>query len=179
MGIKEKRLIESVLFSASKPVSINKIKDATDLPPKTIKDTIETLIEDYNVERKNDTSMEIVKAGNKYAMQVKKKYIDQSVMLAKPDIHSNLLRTLALIAFHQPVKQSNLRRMAGPKIYDHVDELASMKLIHSKKHGSTEMLTTTKLFPEYFGIDTTKPEEIRDFLANRAIGSISKAKDKE
>jgi len=179
MGIKEKRLIESVLFSASKPVSIKEIKDATYLPPKTIKDTIETLIEDYNVERKNDTSMEIVKAGNKYAMQVKKKYIDQSVMLAKPDIHSNLLKTLALIAFHQPVKQSNLRRMAGPKIYDHVDELASMKLINSKKHGSTEMLTTTKLFPEYFGIDTTKPEEIRDFLANKVIGSISKAKDKE
>lgn len=72
MGIKEKRLIESVLFSASKPVSINEIKEATDLPPKKIKDALETLIEDYNVERKNDTSMEVVKAGNKYAMQVKK-----------------------------------------------------------------------------------------------------------
>jgi len=179
MGIKEKRLIESVLFSASKPVSINEIKEATDLPPKKIKDTLETLIEDYNVERKNDTSMEIVKAGNKYAMQVKKKYVDQSVMIAKPDIHNNLLKTLALIAFHQPVKQSNLRRMAGPKIYDHVDELASMKLIYSKRHGSTEMLTTTKRFPEYFGIDTTKPEEIRDFLANKVIKSISKVEDQE
>jgi len=177
MGKKEKRLIESVLFSASKPVSINEIKDATDLPPKTIKYTLDTLIEDYNVERKNDTSMEIVKAGNKYAMQVKKKYIDQSVMISKPDINSNLLKTLALIAFHQPVKQSNLRRIAGPKIYDHVDELASMKLVHSRKHGSTEMLTTTKLFPEYFGIDTTKPEEIRDFLANKVIGQISRVKD--
>jgi len=179
MGIKEKRLIESVLFSASKPVSINEIKEATDLPPKKIKDTLETLIEDYNVERKNDTSMEIVKAGNKYAMQVKKRYVDQSVMIAKPDIHSNLLKTLALIAFHQPVKQSNLRRMAGPKIYDHVDELTSMKLIYSKKHGSTEMLTTTKLFPEYFGIDTTKPEEIRDFLGKKVIGNVSKEKDLE
>ena len=177
MGKKEKRLIESVLFSSSKPVSINEIKEATDLPPKKIKDALETLIENYNVERKNDTSMEIVKAGNKYAMQVKKKYIDQSVMISKPDINSNLLKTLALIAFHQPVKQSNLRRMAGPKIYDHVDELASMKLVHSRKHGSTEMLTTTKLFPEYFGIDTTKPEEIRDFLANKVIGQISRVKD--
>ena len=179
MGIKEKRLIESVLFSASKPVSINEIKEATDLPPKKIKDALETLIENYNVERKNDTSMEVVKAGNKYAMQVKKKYVDQSVMIAKPDIHSNLLKTLALIAFHQPVKQSNLRRMAGPKIYDHVDELTSMKLIYSKKHGSTEMLTTTKLFPEYFGIDTTKPEEIRDFLGKKVIGSVAKIKDQE
>ena len=174
MGKKEKRLIESLLFSASKPVSINEIKDATDLPPKTIKYTLDTLIEDYNVERKNDTSMEIVKAGNKYAMQVKKKYIDQSVMISKPDINSNLLKTLALIAFHQPVKQSNLRRMAGPKIYDHVDELASMKLVHSRKHGSTEMLTTTKLFPEYFGIDSTKPEEIREFLAKKVIDGTTK-----
>ena len=177
MGIKEKRLVESVLFSASKPVGINEIKEATDLPPKKIKDTLETLIEDYNVERKNDTSMEIVKAGNKYAMQVKKKYIDQSVMIAKPEIQSNLLKTLALIAFHQPIKQSNLRRMAGPKIYDHVDELVSMKLVYSKKHGSTEMLTITKLFPEYFGIDSTKPAEIRDFLAKKVIGSISKVED--
>jgi segregation and condensation protein B len=100
-------------------------------------------------------------------------------MIAKPDIHSNLLKTLALIAFHQPVKQSNLRRMAGPKIYDHVDELASMKLIYSKRHGSTEMLTTTKLFPEYFGIDSTKPKDIRDFLVKKAIGSITKEKDLE
>jgi segregation and condensation protein B len=84
------------------------------------------------------------------------------------------LKTLALIAFHQPVKQSNLRRMIGPKVYDHVDELSAMKLINAKKHGTTEMLTTTKLFPEYFGIDTTKPEEIREFLAKKVIASIEK-----
>jgi len=177
MGIKENRLVESVLFSASKPVSINEIKNATYLPPKKIKDIIENLIQDYNVERKKDTSMEIVKAGNKYAMQVKKKYIDQSVMISKPDIQSNLLKTLALIAFHQPIKQSNLRRMVGPKIYDHVDELVSLKLVYSKKYRSTEMLTITKLFPEYFGIDSTKPEEIRDFLAKKVMGSISKVED--
>jgi len=34
------------------------------------------------------------------------------------------------------------------------------------------MLTTTKLFPEYFGIDTTKPEEIRDFLMKKVAGKI-------
>ncbi len=177
MGIKENRLVESVLFSASKPVSIDEIKTATNLPPKKIKDILESLFEDYNVERKNDTSMEIVKAGNKFAMQVKKKYIDQSVMIAKPDIQSNLLKTLTLIAFHQPIKQSNLRRMAGPKIYDHVDELVSMKLVYSKKYGSTEMLTITKLFPEYFGIDSTKPVEIRDFLAKKVMGSMSKVEE--
>jgi hypothetical protein len=54
-----------------------------------------------------------------------------------------------------------------------------MKLVYSKKHGSTEMLTTTKLFPEYFGIDTTKPDEIRDFLAKKVIGNIKDDNKKE
>lgn len=172
MGINEKRLVESVLFSASKPVSINEINKTIGLIPKKIKKILDDLIEDYNVNRKEETSMEIVKAGDKYAMQVKKKYADQSIMIAKPEINNNLLKTLTLIAFHQPLKQSNLRRMIGIKAYEHVDELSTMKLIHTKKHGTTEMLTTTKLFPEYFGINSTKPEEIRDFLIKKVAGKI-------
>lgn len=174
MGVKEERLVESVLFSASMPVSINEIKEATGLPKKKVVDAIEDLIQTYNVDRKNETSIEVIKAGDKYTMQVKKRFFDQSVMVAKPEIQSHHLKTLALIAFHQPVKQSNLRRMIGPKVYDHVDELSDMKLVNAKKHGSTEMLTTTKLFPEYFGIDSTNPEEIREFLAKKVIGSIKK-----
>jgi len=174
MGLREERLVESVLFSASKPVGIEEIKEASGLSKKKVTEALESLIQTYNVERKKETSIEVIKAGDKYTMQVKKKFFDQSVMVAKPEIQSHHLKTLALIAFHQPVKQSNLRRMIGPKVYDHVDELSAMKLINAKKHGTTEMLTTTKLFPEYFGIDTTKPEEIREFLAKKVIGSIEK-----
>ena len=179
MGKNEKRLVESVLFSASKPVSINEIKEATDLTPNKIKKTMEELIEDYNVNRKDETSMEVVKAGDKFAMQVKKKFVDQSIMIAKPEIENYLLKTLTLIAFHQPLKQSNLRRMIGTKAYEHVDELATMKLIHAKKHGTTEMLTTTKLFPEYFGIDSINPEEIRDFLIKKVAGNVKEIPDQE
>ncbi|RLF30109.1 MAG: SMC-Scp complex subunit ScpB [Thermoplasmata archaeon] len=170
MGVKEERLVESVLFSATKPVSIEDIKEATGLSTKKVSEALNALIENYNVKRRNETSIEIVKAGNKYAMQVKKKFIEHSVMVAKPEIKTHLLKTLSLIAFHQPIKQSDLRRMIGPRVYEHVDELVAMKLVHAKKHGSTEMLTTTRLFPEYFGIDTTKPEEIREFLAKKVMG---------
>jgi len=167
MGIKEERIVESVLFSSSVPVSINEIKVASGLSKKKVVDAIESLFQTYNIDRKNDTSIEVIKAGDKYTMQVKKKFFDHSVMVSKPEIQSHHLKTLALVAFHQPIKQSDLRRMAGPKIYDHVDELTDLKLVNAKKHGSTEMLTTTKLFPEYFGIDSTKTEEIRDFLAKK------------
>ena len=55
-----------------------------------------------------------------------------------------------------------------------MDELSDLNLINTKKHGATEMLTTTKLFPEYFGINTTKPEEIRDFLMKKVVGKSEK-----
>ncbi len=176
---KEKRMIESVLFSASNPVSIKDIKESTGFSSKIIKNNLKELMDDYSISRKNDTSMEIVKAGDKFIMQLKKNYIDQSIKVSKPEIKEDILKTLSLIAFHQPVKQSNLRRMAGQKIYDHVDELVSMKIVNTKKHGSTELLTTTKLFPEYFGIESTKPEEIRDYLAKKVIGDINKSAKSE
>ena len=174
MGDKEERLVESVLFSATNPLSLDEIKQATGLSPKKITAALDVLVQTYNIDRKDETSLEVVKAGTKYTMQVKEKFADKSVMVSRPEIQSDLLKTLTLIAFHQPLKQSNLRRMIGQKAYDHVDELADLKLIHTKKHGSTEMLTTTKLFPEYFGLETTNPEEIRDFLVKKVAGSVKK-----
>jgi len=53
-----------------------------------------------------------------------------------------------------------------------------MKLIYSKPHGSTEMIATTKLFPEYFGIDTTKPKNQR-FPSKKVIGNIEEKETKD
>jgi segregation and condensation protein B len=179
MGVKEDRIVESVLFSGGKPLSVEEIQQATGLSPKHVLEAIEHLEQSYNVDRKQETSIEVIKAGNKYAMQVKKSYTDQSIMVARPEITSDLLKTLALIAFHQPVKQSNLRHMIGERIYVDVDRLVGLHLVHSAPHGATEMLTTTRLFPEYFGIDSTRPEEIREFLAKKVIGHVVKEKTAE
>ena len=179
MSVKEDRLVESVLFSAGKPLSVEEIQETTGLSSKHVSEAIEHLMQSYNIDRKNETSLEIIKAGNKFIMQVKKPFTDQSMIVAKPEIQTDLLKTLALIAFHQPVKQSNLRHMIGERIYADVDQLVNMHLIHSDPHGATEMLTTTRLFPEYFGIDSTKPGEIREFLAKKVIGHVVKQKNVE
>jgi len=86
MGLREERLVESVLFSASKPVGIEEIKEASGLSKKKVTEALESLIQTYNIERKKETSIEVIKAGDKYTMQVKKKFFDQSVMIAKPEM---------------------------------------------------------------------------------------------
>jgi len=179
MSIKEDRIVESLLFSAGKPLSVEEIQETTGMSPKHVSDAIDHLMQSYNNERKDETSLEIVKAGSKFIMQVKKTFTEKSMMVAKLEIRTDLLKTLALIAFHQPVKQSNLRHMIGERIYGDVDQLMNMHLVHSEPHGATEVLTTTRLFPEYFGIDSTKPEEIREFLAKKVIGHVVKEKQQE
>ena len=172
----EKQLVESVLFSASQPVSITQIKEATGLSRKKIRDLLTTLMEEYTTTRQS--AMEIIKAGEKYVMQVKEEFHEQSFQVTPTEMDDSMLKTLSLIAFHQPVKQSNLRRMAGEKIYQHVDDLTTMHLIHTKKHRNTELITLSKRFPEYFGLDVTKPEDIRDFLAKKIVDDISTTKSK-
>ncbi len=167
MGVRENRLVESVLFSASQPISISEIVEATGFSRKKVKAAVDALIQLYNEDRKKETSLSVVRAGDKYTMQVKQQFVEKSAMVSRPEIQSHLLKTLSLIAYHQPIKQSDLRRMIGPKVYDHVDELADMRLISTRPHGSTEMLKTTRLFPEYFGIDSTDPDKIRSFLSQK------------
>jgi hypothetical protein len=58
--------------------------------------------------------------------------------------------------------------MLGPKVYDHVRELKALGLINARRKGSTLELTTTQRFPEYFGIESAKREDIKRFMAERA-----------
>lgn len=158
------RIVEAALFSAGGPVSAEAIAEATGLDFLTVREALEALVERY---RQRSTAIEVTRAGEKYAMQVRQEMTDRARRFAPMEIPKYLLRTLALIAYHQPVKQSDLVDMVGSKTYDHVKQLEETGLIRAKPHGLTKMLSTSESFPEYFGIDATRPEEIREFLARK------------
>jgi hypothetical protein len=77
------------------------------------------------------------------------------------------LRALTLIAYHQPILQSHIVRMIGDVAYEEVQRLRGIGLVHTEPKGSTLELTTTRRFAEYFGIASTRPEEIRRFLEQK------------
>ena len=154
--------MEAALFSAGRPVSVEEIGEATGLDPETIRTTLKKLIRSS---RNRDTSLEVVKAGAKYAMQLKSELVPAAAKLAQMDIPKRLLKTLALIAYHQPLKQSELLEMVGQKVYDHVKELHKLGMIVESPSGQTKLLSTSSRFPEYFGIKTTKREEIKKWMS--------------
>lgn len=162
-------MVEAALFSAGDPLSVTEVCEKTHLNRSTVEESLEALEATYEDRR---TSLQIVKSGDKWAMALTSRFADASRHIVPPEIPLHLLRTLALIAYHQPLLQSDLKDMIGSKVYAHVTRLNEAGLIDKEREGVTYELTTTSSFPEYFGIPADEPEHIREYLAER-VGLIS------
>jgi segregation and condensation protein B len=165
-GMKPMHVVEAALFAAGKPITVEEVAEQTGLPPDKVKEGVKELQAAY---QDRDTVLEVGKAGTKWAMQVRSQAAEPAAKFAPMEIAPKLLKTLALIAFHQPMKQSQLVDMMGTKVYDHIPELVQRGLVRAREDGPTKILATTPLFPEYFGLDAGDPEEVRA-LMGRLVG---------
>lgn len=168
-------VVEAALFSAGRAISIQEIMEQTDLKEAAVKKAIKELKTGYE---ERDTVLEITKAGNKWGMQVRRQAAEPAAKFAQMEIAPKLLKTLALIAYHQPIKQSDLKDMLGAKVYDHIPELKERGLIKSRRDGQTKILSTTPRFPEYFGLDAASPDQIRATMA-KLVGLEAPRKQKD
>jgi segregation and condensation protein B len=165
-GLPPARLVEAALFTAGRPVGLDELALATGLGMDTVKRAVKALEMEYE-ERGDATALEVRQAGAKWAMQLKTVHVQHAQSLAKMEIPKKTLKTLALIAFHQPLMQSDLVDMIGSRTYDHVHELEEIGLVRSRPKGQSKVLTTSPEFPEYFGIPATDNHEIRSYLAKK------------
>lgn len=154
-------VVEAALFCAGRPIEAEEIAGVTGLALEDVRESLRILIKNYS---EKGGAIEIAKVGKKYVMQLKGSYGDLVAEIAETTLPRDILKTAALIAFHQPILQSNLQRMVGGKVYKHVRTLREMNLIVTKARGNTIELTTSKSFPEYFGIDATRREDIRKWF---------------
>lgn len=162
-------MVEAALFSAGDPLSVEEICENTRLPREQVEASLDSLAETYEDRR---TSLQVARSGDKWAMALTPRFADASRHIVPPEIPLHLLRTLALIAYHQPVRQADLKEMVGSKVYSHVGRLHDAGLVDKEREGITYALTTTSEFPEYFGIPADDPERIREFLAEE-VGLLS------
>ncbi len=168
MNKRSVRQIEAALFSAGRPLSVEELCDALDMGEKAVVKDIEQLQKEYRKAGDKDaTALEVTRAGDKYVMQLRSTYASYGQQLSPREVPTKLLKTVSLIAYYQPVTQSDVRDMIGSKVYDHVPELEEHGFIRAKPHGRTKMLEATDYFYEYFGFETTDREKIREQLRQR------------
>jgi segregation and condensation protein B len=157
--------LESVLFAAGKPLSVKELTDTlgvSDFRP--VQAALKRLIRTYDGRQ---TALEVRHVGDRYALQLRPEFVAGAHSVTPVDLAPRTLKALTLIAYHQPILQSFLVKMLGEAAYEEVDRLRGLGLIRAEPKGATLELWTTKSFAEYFGIASTKPEEIRRFLETK------------
>jgi segregation and condensation protein B len=157
--------VEAVLFAAGKPLSARELSEALgQSDPRPVQKAVRTLEETY---RNRQSSLEVRKVGDRYALQLQEKYVPIVHAVTPVEMAPRTVKALTLIAYHQPMLQSVLVRMIGDGAYGEVQHLRGLGLVHTEPKGATLELTTTRRFAEYFGIASSRPEEIRRFLEQK------------
>ncbi len=157
--------VESALFSSGRPLTVPELEEVTGIGRSEVRRAMKKLMSMYRSRR---TAIEIKKVGRNYSMQLKHEYKHFVLPVMEEDIDSDLLKTAALIAYYQPVKQSELRKRLGDKVYEHINELKDKGLIQLEKAGRTYSIRTSPKFQEYFGLEAGDREELKRLLNEKA-----------
>jgi segregation and condensation protein B len=157
--------VEAVLFAAGKPLSVKELTTALGLEDyRPVQRAVRTLEQTYE---HRQSALEVRRVGDRYALQLKESFVATVHSVTPVEMAPRTVKALTLIAYHQPILQSMLVRMLGDIAYEEVQHLRSLGLVSTEPKGSTLELTTTRRFAEYFGIASTRPEEIRKFLEQK------------
>ncbi|MBS3135004.1 SMC-Scp complex subunit ScpB [Candidatus Woesearchaeota archaeon] len=157
-----KNKIEAVLFTIGRHVDLDELSQLTGMASKgSLSDAMKSLVEDY---KKKEGSLEITEDNGKFKLNIKKDYLYLTTqLLDQTEFDKPTQETLALIAYKQPVMQSEVIKIRGNTAYDHVKKLKEMEFIGSEKSGRTRLLKTTPKFYDYFDV---VGEELKQKLEN-------------
>jgi len=151
---------EALLFAAGKPVSLRQIMRVCRVRSrKKIEKVLEELVRKYEAD---GGALELVRLHeDKWFLKLRKEYMEiVGRYLRKPMLGRGVMRTLAFIAYHQPVAQSDVAAARGNQAYNHIKILLEKGLVEAEKQGRTLILRTSPLFAEYFGVENN-PKTIR------------------
>lgn len=151
-------LLEAALFTTNEPLTYEELKKLLKVKEEEVENFLSILREKYS---NPDHGIELSEAGG-YRLVVKKEYIEQvSHLTPHADLSRGLLRVLSIIAYHEPIKQSDIVKVIGNRTYEYVRRLEERGLIKSEKKSRTKVLRTTSHFEKYFNVNK---DEIRKVL---------------
>ena len=150
-----KRIIEAVLFSSARPITVKQMtKRMDDLPPQEVLRALDELIVEYNL---TDRAVSIVEVSGGYQMRTKVEYRDWVKRFVKEKdmgLTRSIIETLSIIAYKQPISKREIDRLRGVDSSRAIKQLLEKKLIELggrlEDAGKPMVFRTTKLFLETF-----------------------------
>lgn len=156
--MEKEKIMEAALFMSPKPIGLEELNMIAEVNSRVdTKAMMEELMLFYNSRK---SALEIVELPIGYQMRVKSGYEDKVKHFAQDSMfHKGIMKTLALIAYKQPITQSTVIQYRNNKAYDHIKVLMENGFVKKEPRGKTYALSTTTKFIEYFGKDFGKAKK--------------------
>ncbi len=172
---KIKEIIEAILFTAGRMVTIEELVLALEIDKNQLEEIIENMKEDYKTR-----GIELIKIENGYQLCTKKEYYEYIYPIldkrTKPNLSTAALETLAIIAYNQRTTRAEIEAIRGVNSDATIYKLLDYGLIEDAGKadlpGRPTTYKTTTEFLKMFGYENLAnlPELPRYKLdANRQI----------
>jgi len=173
--------IEAILFTTGRFVSAGEIARLCGFKHASyVQEILRELRREYN--GKNG-ALELIELEGKWKLSLKPRFGQiTNQLVSDAEFDKPTQKTLAIIAFKEPVLQANVIKLRGNKAYEHIDILKDKGLISSEKYGRTRMLKITPKFYEYFDVNKegmNKLKKIEDGIKKAMSDIISKTSNEE
>ena len=151
-----KSIIEAILFSTGRAVSIDELTISLELPKEEIETIIECLQQEYELDNRG---IEVIKIENSVQLSTKKEYYEYIYPFidkrTKPKLSNAALETLSIIAYNPKITKAEIESIRGVgaeaclyKLIDYglVEEAGKADLL-----GKPMTYKTTEEFLKLFG----------------------------
>lgn len=144
--------IEAILYLKGQPLSIAEIAEYAKCDRATVESGLIELIDDY---AHRESALEVVETPTGYSLQLRSLFQDLVQTLIPVELGVGALRTLAAIALHNPISQTELVNLRGSSAYQHVQELVELGFVRKRRQADSRssILHITDKFHQYFQLD--------------------------
>ncbi|UCH01713.1 MAG: SMC-Scp complex subunit ScpB [Candidatus Bathyarchaeota archaeon] len=145
-------LLEAALYVSGRPLNLKTLSSIVKIrSKKKIKALTKALAEKY---KKRGSALELIEIDNsRLTLQLVPKYISLvKRLVVRPLLSKGPLKTLAYIAYRQPIVQSQVVAVRGSHSYSHIKHLKKLGLLTTEKLGKTKIIRTTDVFADYFNL---------------------------
>jgi len=149
---RELALVEAALYVTGRPLDLNELCSVLKTRSKNkTRKLVKILMKEY---ANRNTSLEILELKDeRYVLQLRTEFTPHvKKLVKKPLLSTGPLKTLAYVAYRQPVSQKRVAEMRGHHSYGHIKQLKDMDLIMGERRGRSTFLRTTEYFADYFGL---------------------------
>lgn len=163
--------LEALLFASGHKLELKEIAKLCSIRDiAKVKEALMSLQQDYTAK---DGALKIIDEGDSWKLSVKDSHVPLiRQIVTETELSKSVMETLAVIAWKNPVLQSDVIRIRTNKAYDHLDQLEESGYIARAKHGRTKKVALTEKFFSYFDLPQ---QDFKKFLPEEICAKVEAA----